>query len=80
MLYKEWSTNPELVFYREVEELVMDIAISRYIPIYGSYDPTSLGLESKDFWDATHIYDFTVKKIFNDIALLYQQHRTIVRQ
>ena len=70
MFYKELLKNKTLGVYLEVEKLIMDIARSRHIPICGSYDPSNLGLESKNFLDATHPRDFTLEKIFNGFTPL----------
>jgi len=73
MLYKELLTNKKLVYYRKIEALLMDIAISRHLPVYGSYDPSILCLECKDFRDAHHLCEFSVKKIFNKFTNLPRQ-------
>jgi len=80
MLYKELSTNKALEFYRELEQLVMDIAISRHIPVYWAYDPGILGLESKDFWDATHLHEYAVKKITTDFVQMEKRNQIMVQQ
>jgi hypothetical protein len=70
MYYEELSKHKALGLYRELEKLIMDIAISRHIPICGSYDPNLLGLESKDFLDPWHLREYSVKKIFDDFPHL----------
>jgi hypothetical protein len=70
LLYKEIATKDDLRFYREIEELLKNIARTRNIPLFGSYDPGRYGLENKDFFDATHLHDFAVKKIFKEFKHL----------
>ena len=65
LAYKEISTKSYLRVYREIEELLKNIAKTRNIPLFGSYDPNLYGLESRDFYDAIHLQDFAMKKIFN---------------
>ena len=65
LVYKEISTKDYLRVYLEIEELVKDIAKTRNISLFGSYNPDLYGLESKDFYDAIHLQDFGMKKIFN---------------
>lgn len=48
----------------KIETMLRSLAQSRGIPVLGSYDPSSFGLSSRDFFDAWHVHEYVVKKIF----------------
>jgi hypothetical protein len=66
-------------FHNKVRNLVDDVARSRNIPVYGSYDPQSFDFQTRDFFDATHIHDFAIKKILKDFNHNINQHKIVGR-
>lgn len=73
--YQEIKRKKEPHFVIKVEEMVRSLAKSRKILVIGSYDPSSFDLTSQDFFNAIHLHDYAVEKIFKG----YQQvvHRTM---
>jgi len=46
--------------------MLRDLARSRSIPVYGSYDPGTLNLSIPDFIDQAHARDHVAREIFKE--------------
>ena len=62
-MYQEFKKKDPCIVVK-IEDMLKSLARSRKIPVFGSYDPGSFNLSSRDFIDYAHARDYVVKEIF----------------
>jgi hypothetical protein len=63
LMYQEFKKKDPCIVVK-IEDMLRSLARSRKIPVFGSYDPGSFNLSSRDFIDYAHARDYVVKGIF----------------
>jgi len=74
-VWQEISKKGERHLIFDVEEMIRSVAQPRKIPIIGTFNPHRFNFTNRDFWDAIHIHDHALVKIFKGYRNVSRQNR-----